>query len=381
MKGLYKGKMKKLSYVLAASVFALVAGVGTGMTNKRGGVSATGENPDIITVVSPLQKSTVKTDNEYVADYFKNYTPNYGMNFYGRGDILAMNGVDLKWECSDGRYYSVYVDTKANFSSADIYTTVKPEISIYNLLPDADYYWKVKRTDAAGEQAFSRVYTFRTRAYVRAVTIEGVSNVRDLGGWTTSDGKKIKYGTIYRSAQLENVTENGKIEAKRLGIKTDVDLRGMSSAVSPLGVGVKRLNFNAPWYVDETDGNGNNTGLDGDDAFVQAFVNEIKACADPDNYPMIFHCSLGRDRTGTLAAMLLAVCGVEKSDIIKEYELSWLSEIACNNQYIQLSAITKLCNFIEGQNGGTFKDKAVGFLLGAGVEESDITSIRNILLG
>lgn len=373
--------MKKLSYVLAASVFALVAGVGTGMTNKRGGVSATGENPDIITVVSPLQKSTVKTDNEYVADYFKNYTPNYGMNFYGRGDILAMNGVDLKWECSDGRYYSVYVDTKANFSSADIYTTVKPEISIYNLLPDADYYWKVKRTDAEGEQAFSRVYTFRTRAHVRAVTIEGVSNVRDLGGWTTSDGKKIKYGTIYRSAQLENVTENGKIEAKRLGIKTDVDLRGMSSAVSPLGDGVKRLNFNAPWYVDETDGNGNNTGLDGDDAFVQAFVNEIKACADPDNYPMIFHCSLGRDRTGTLAAMLLAVCGVEKSDIIKEYELSWLSEIACNNQYIQLSAITKLCNFIEGQNGGTFKDKAVGFLLGAGVEESDITSIRNILLG
>lgn len=233
--------MKKLSYVLAASVFALVAGVGTGMTNKRGGVSATGENPDIITVVSPLQKSTVKTDNEYVADYFKNYTPNYGMNFYGRGDILAMNGVDLKWECSDGRYYSVYVDTKANFSSADIYTTVKPEISIYNLLPDADYYWKVKRTDAAGEQAFSRVYTFRTRAYVRAVTIEGVSNVRDLGGWTTSDGKKIKYGTIYRSAQLENVTENGKIEAKRLGIKTDVDLRGMSSAVSPLGDGVKKV--------------------------------------------------------------------------------------------------------------------------------------------
>ena len=113
--------MKKLSYVLAASVFALVAGVGTGMTNKRGGVSATGENPDIITVVSPLQKSTVKTDNEYVADYFKNYTPNYGMNFYGRGDILAMNGVDLKWECSDGRYYSVYVDTKANFSSAARY--------------------------------------------------------------------------------------------------------------------------------------------------------------------------------------------------------------------------------------------------------------------
>ena len=46
-----------------------------------------------------------------------------------------------------------------------------------------------------------------------------------------------------------------------------------------------------------------------------------------------------------------------------------------------MSAITKLCNFIEGQNGGTFKDKAVGFLLGAGVEESDITSIRNILLG
>ncbi len=215
---------------------------------------------------------------------------------------------------------------------------------------------------------------------MRSIKIDGVSNVRDLGGAVTKDGKTVKYGMIYRSAMLEGVTEQGKMQAKRLGIKTDLDLRGETSSVSPLGENVKRINYSAPWYVDEIN-NGVNCGINGAKEYVEAFANEIKVCADPENYPMIFHCSLGRDRTGTLAAALLAICGVEKEDIIREYELSWLSEIACNNSSIQVSAITKLCNFIEAQAGADFNEKAINYLLSIGVSESEINSIRSILLG
>lgn len=49
--------------------------------------------------------------------------------------------------------------------------------------------------------------------------ISGVQNMRDLGGLTTTDGKTIKYGIIYRSAHFDSITEKGKEQIKRLGVK------------------------------------------------------------------------------------------------------------------------------------------------------------------
>ena len=66
---------------------------------------------------------------------------------------------------------------------------------------------------------------------------------------------------------------------------------------------------------------------------------------------------------------------------MKEYELSWLSTAAANNPYIQLSAINKLCNFIESKDGETFQDKACNFLLSIGVTQAELDSVRDILTG
>ena len=372
-------KMKNITRKIIAGALAVVATLGTNAIS--GGLSVkANETADVISVIAPAPKSVVSADNERIADFFNNYTLNYSNKFYGLGENLPMNDVKLEWTCENGKYYIVYIDSSADFSSAEKFVTVKPELTLGYLVPGVDYYWKVKVEKESGEQVFSKVYTFKVQAFVRSIKIDGVSNVRDLGGSVTADGKKVKYGIIYRSAQLEGVTERGKMQAKRLGIKTDLDLRGESSILSPLGENVKRINYNAPWYVDEINKEVN-CGINGDAEYVAAFANEIKTCADPENYPMIFHCSLGRDRTGTLAAMLLAICGVEKENIIREYELSWLSTIACNNPHIQVSSITKLCNFIEGQEGADFNEKATNYLLAIGVSESEINSIRSILLG
>lgn len=377
--------MKKLTKIIAASAVAAISITTVGATYGQANfssVKADGNGGDIISVVSPENAKSFSVDNKKITEFYEGYEPNYGSNkkFYGCDEYLA-TPVTLKWTCDNGKYYQVYLSDEKHFVNAEKYLTTGTSLTIDNIIPNREYYWKVKVTDNGGAQKFSNVYTFTPTAYVRTMDISGVQNMRDLGGLTTTDGKTIKYGIIYRSAHFDSITEKGKEQIKRLGVKTDIDLRGESSTVSPLGDNVQRLNYNAPYYVDETDGNGIQSGLNGAESYVNEFVKEFKACADPNNYPIGFHCSLGRDRTGTLAAMLYAVSGVSRYDIVKEYELSWLSTAAANNPDIQTSAIDKLCNFIESKNGETFKDKARNFLLSIGVTQAELDSVRDILTG
>ena len=377
--------MKKFMKIIAASAVAAISITTAGANLKTTdfvSAKADGEINDIISVVSPENAKSFSIDNRKITDFYESYEPNLSSNekFYGCDEYLT-TPVTLKWTCDNGWYYQVYLSDERHFVNSEKYLTTETSLTIDNIIPNREYYWKVKVTDNDGGQKFSNVYTFTPTAYVRTMDIDGVKNMRDVGGLVTTDGKTIQYGIMYRSAHFDSITEKGKEQIKRLGVKTDVDLRGESNTVSPLGENVRRLNYNAPYYVDEADGNGIQSGLNGAESYVKEFVKEFKACADPDNYPIGFHCSLGRDRTGTLAAMLYAVSGVSRYDIVKEYELSWLSTAAANNVSIQLSAINKLCDFIESKDGETFKDKACNFLLSIGVTQAELNSVRDILTG
>lgn len=377
--------MKKFTKIIAASAVAAISITTAGANLKTTdfvSAKADGEIKDIISVVSPENAKSFSIDNRKITDFYESYEPNLSSDekFYGCDEYLT-TPVTLKWTCDNGWYYQVYLSDERHFVNSEKYLTTETSLTIDNIIPNREYYWKVKVTDNDGGQKFSNVYTFTPTAYVRTMDIDGVKNMRDVGGLVTTDGKTIQYGIMYRSAHFDSITEKGKEQIKRLGVKTDVDLRGESNTVSPLGENVRRLNYNAPYYVDEADGNGIQSGLNGAESYVKEFVKEFKACADPDNYPIGFHCSLGRDRTGTLAAMLYAVSGVSRYDIVKEYELSWLSTAAANNVSIQTGSINKLCNFIESKDGETFKDKACNFLLSIGVTQAELNSVRDILTG
>ena len=377
--------MKKFMKIIAASAVAAISITTAGANLKTTdfvSAKADGEINDIISVVSPENAKSFSIDNRKITDFYESYEPNLSSDekFYGCDEYLS-TPVTLKWTCDNGWYYQVYLSDERHFVNSEKYLTTETSLTIDNIIPNREYYWKVKVTDNDGGQKFSNVYTFTPTAYVRTMDIDGVKNMRDVGGLVTTDGKTIQYGIMYRSAHFDSITEKGKEQIKRLGVKTDVDLRGESNTVSPLGENVRRLNYNAPYYVDEADGNGIQSGLNGAESYVKEFVKEFKACADPDNYPIGFHCSLGRDRTGTLAAMLYAVSGVSRYDIVKEYELSWLSTAAANNVFIQTGSINKLCDFIESKSGETFKDKACNFLLSIGVTQAELNSVRDILTG
>lgn len=331
---------------------------------------------NLVKVVSPKPCSIVVLDSKAVADYYNNYTFGYGLNYFGKGELLPMNSVKLEWEAENAEYYEVYVADNMHFTDAEKYATKTNNLELTNLIPEKVYYWKVKAVCKNGAWKDSEVYGFKTSGHVRALAIDGVSNARDLGGTITKDGKMIKYGIIFRSANGDSITDVGKEVVKKLGIKTDLDLRGGEIKQSPFGDGIKLITINGAYY------NGNETGVDGSEKYRDAFRDELKVCANPDNYPLLFHCAIGRDRTGTLAFVLLALCGVKKEALIREYELSYLTVGgATDGNRGLVEKITEFYNFIDSLDGKTFADKTASLVKSLGVTDAEIKSIKRILLG
>jgi hypothetical protein len=243
------------------------------------------------------------------------------------------------------------------------------QLDVYNLKAGTTYYWQIRSGDDVSNMA-----CFTTADYPRFILTENISNFRDLGGYLTADGYRVKQGILYRSAQLEGASESDKQTFKELlGIKTDLDLRGQST-VSPLGEEIKVVPISIQWY----------TGVFGDE-YTTAFRNAIEQFAYEDNYPMVFHCAIGRDRTGTVATTILALLGVDEETLIREYMLSFNS-VSGNADYVPGSTmVNNIKSYINGLKeygdpDATLAEHTEAFLLEIGVAEEQIQAIRDILL-
>ncbi|MBR2839031.1 MAG: tyrosine-protein phosphatase [Kiritimatiellae bacterium] len=179
----------------------------------------------------------------------------------------------------------------------------------------------------------------------------GIANVRDLGGWKTPDGRRVRQGMAFRGQGLNDGSVNGerpgpcritvedlKYMRDVLGIKTDLDLRtdleagGMGE--SPLGEGVRLVQRASPAYEGlfavGAKAGGFNMHLCADGK--KATAENFRVFCDKANYPIYFHCAGGADRTGSLAYVLLGVLGVQKHDAEVDWESTFypnLSELDC----------------------------------------------------
>ena len=374
-----------LLFVLSISCFSACS-ENKGVSVGRKGVTVSrqtninDEPDDIIRVVSPEQNAELTLDNDKIADYYANYSKGYSVRkgYFGMGDIYMMNAPTIEWVCENGRYYQLFIADNPAFEDAEVFLTTKQSLKIENLIPGKRYFWKVRVNLTNGEEKTSKTYSFYTKGNVRTITLDGVSNSRDLGGIRNAENKSVKFGLIYRSANLDSVTEEGIKEAKRLGIKTDLDLRGGEApAVSPLGSNVNLVVKNAPSYT------GAPSGINGTQEYKDALRDEIKVFAYEENYPILFHCQIGRDRTGTLAMFILAICGVEKEAIIKEYELSYFSAIATDGAKDCPDWIDYTCYFLSElcPEYKTLSEQATAYALSLGVTEEEIAAIKRIVLG
>lgn len=330
---------------------------------------------DKILILSPENGQTVAQPSADVAKVTENYTEGVTADMMGKTDRYYRSPIRINWMARKGvSTYQVRVSKKQDLSDPVLYTTDVPSLNLNNLLPDTTYYWNITAGDSVSETR-----SFHTAATVRTLTIEGVSNTRDAGGYQTTDGKHVKYGMLYRGGKLNDITESGLHEMNEiLHIRTDMDLRtpgeGGAGQVSPLGTDVIYMNYDAPWYWT----NCSNA------KYKDALKQEIQAFADPDNFPIYVHCSLGRDRTGTLIILINGLLGVSQKDLAMDYELSFLSAVCGTDTTVSymMSAFHELCNKVqEYAPNGSFADACEAYMEQyLGITQSEIDAIRSNML-
>jgi len=157
-----------------------------------------------------------------------------------------------------------------------------------------------------------------------------------------------------------------------LGIRTDIDLRSAGECYgmtgSPLGPTVAWVH-NSSWAYQGLLENG------GKDAFVKSF----KIFCDEKNYPIVFHCIAGQDRTGSLAFILDGLLGVDEEELYKDWETSgfWNKDRSFNHR----ECFDKL---VEAFNANfpqlTWREKMEAYVKSAGFTQADIDRFRSNML-
>ena len=280
-------------------------------------------------------------------------------------------------------------------------------VPLANLELDKTYYWQVwsdvKCSEfrcgftypdgcACGKSKpgkISPVMSFRTSERPpRWIELEGrTDNVRDIGGWRTMDGGRVRMGMVYRGTAFNDnsvaginrgrnrlTVEDVKYLTEELGIKTDLDLRspreiaGMKE--SPLGPKVRFVNVSSETYQ----------GLF-TDVGKAAMAKNFRLFCDRANYPIYFHCIHGADRTGSLAYVLNGVLGVAKEDLEREWEARTYPKLSgVRNPWGERACAHYDRGFAQyGKPGDPLAERIRLYLLDCGITQSEIDDFKSIM--
>ncbi|WP_376740302.1 tyrosine-protein phosphatase [Listeria booriae] len=173
----------------------------------------------------------------------------------------------------------------------------------------------------------------------RTIPLEGCFNFRDLGGYVNTAGKTVKWGKLYRSSLLTNITEKDKDTLEKLGVSWICDLRSTSEiAAKPtpalahiknrhIPIGTAKNESTESQKIDIPDDHRVYEPLMGESyrVFVQSkdgFREIFNDIIEKEEVPFLFHCTAGKDRTGVLGALLLKLLDVPENTILADYELT-----------------------------------------------------------
>lgn len=261
-------------------------------------------------------------------DYLKPYD-----SLLLKEDLTKPNKVHLSWEVEVDKgsisEYKVYLSENEDMSNKISFTTSTTSLDITNLKIGTDYYWQIEAYDFKSEIA-----TFSTSdTMIRGIDIDGVNNVRDIGGYGL-----IKQGMIYRGGAFEKynktkkvveikITDEGmKTVKNELGIKTEIDLRRNDPSEHE-NCDLTKSTVDGLNYVALPMQYNNKNILTWDDEYhnPQKIKSFFTLLADKTAYPIYMHCSQGKDRTGCLAYLIEALMGVDSTSIYMDYLYSSLS--------------------------------------------------------
>ena len=254
------------------------------------------------------------------------YTRSEVSNYSGKD---TPNPVTISWQ---GAASVLRMSTNPDLSESWDIAVKESPASVYNLIPGVRYYYSVLAADGKVVRESCVIPKGPMRM------INGLlKNTRDLGGWKAGD-KTVKYGMIYRGANLDDIQEDASkmdIVINRLRVGVDLDLRGLPPGTQG-GSGEKN-----PWkptdpviykniqlwhyFVPSANKYMNVDVSPGETAdqyqvALRSVIGWLK-----DGKVVYFHCHGGADRTGTLAFLLEGLLGVSESDMSKDFELTTYS--------------------------------------------------------
>ncbi|MBO4251679.1 MAG: tyrosine-protein phosphatase [Clostridia bacterium] len=277
-----------------------------------------------------------------------------------------------------------------NFTEFKTIDVVGEETEIYNLKTGTTYYYKLQG-EYCGKIFSTEAQSFTTDAGLpRFIDCDGITNMRDLGGYTVADGT-IRQGLVYRCARLNNsdtntvhpiITETGIETMRYLGIKTEIDLRStdywdVEKKMNEVGgltdasvIGDDINYYQCPMHL--------SSGLNSSVNY-PSIKKVFEYLSERSNYPIIYHCTIGTDRTGFISYLLNGLLGVQKETLLRDYLFS-------NFGYIEesrsVNSIANLyVNMLDSQSGSTLSEKIENYLVNTvNVSESTIRRIKSILI-
>lgn len=178
-----------------------------------------------------------------------------------------------------------------------------------------------------------------TLSPTETVPVDGAPNFRDVGGYTTADGRHVRHNRVFRSGMLAGVTTDGVRALETLGIRTVVDLRTQVEVDAfgpdrlPHGTRVVQLRIPSAGpdpIVAEALRTGHFPYLPDLVSVNRAYITEdaaqfgalFRLLAEGTNLPVLIHCLGGKDRTGVGVALLLTILGVPWPIVREDYLLS-----------------------------------------------------------
>jgi protein-tyrosine phosphatase len=243
----------------------------------------------------------------------------------------------------------------------------------------------------------------------RWLTLEGLDNVRDVGGLPLRDGGTTRSGVLLRSESLHFCTP-GDVEhlVDVFGLKLVLDLRTQReidrdgpTSVAKAGVQTVALSFipEDGRELPETEDV---------DPLVHIYlgylrnrpenvVEAVRRLAAVDAGPALVHCAAGKDRTGTLVALVLDAVGVEREAVVADYALSGEQIEAMFRRWTTASgepmpadltphipraaAMAQVLATLDAEHGTGGAGGAAGWLVANGLDEGSLSHLRSRLTG
>jgi protein-tyrosine phosphatase len=241
----------------------------------------------------------------------------------------------------------------------------------------------------------------------RLLPLAGAYNFRDLGGYTTSDGRRTRWGRLFRSDTLHELSAADVEHLRHIGLASVVDLRTAAelehNGRGPLAG--EPLHYRHLSVIDEDGGEASGAPAPSGDDLAErylwylrigreALVEALALMGDESSYPLVFHCTAGKDRTGVLAALVLDILGVDPTTIAEDYAVTAtrlhlivdrlrrdpvhgprIGEIPPSRLRVEARTMERFLEMLRSRHGG-----ALAWALDAGLSEGTAARLAGLLL-